>query len=332
MKVLKKNLSIILTITMFCVLLSGCSSSKTEVVSSTEVKKETETESITTIATTEETTEETTVAPVTDPINFIMFGIDVTGDTPGDDSRSDMIMCVSLNPQDNTIRFASILRDTKAEIEGHSPQKINGAYQFGGSALAINTVNQNFGMDFSDYITLDWSDVAILVDEIGGVDVEISDLEAQTLNSMVWKDVVKDGRNANCKDVQGGLAHLDGTQALHFSRIRAIDSDYYRAGRQQRTLIAIIEKIKNMPITEYPALIKTFKETVEETSFSVEDILRWTTMGLDKYDIKTYIVPDPDYEDNLFGGIDDTGSWVWIYDLNTAGNRLKQILSGEFDK
>jgi len=281
--------------------------------------------------TTKATTEETTSAPqITEPINFIMFGIDTHGYTRVDVDKSDMIMCVSLDPKSKTIRFISLLRDTKAQIEGHDPQKMNAAYQFGGAKLALQTVNENFGLEYEDYITLDWSDVAILVDEIGGVDVEITDAEAEQVNNMVYRDVARDGRNVYCTDLSGGLVHLDGTQALHFSRIRKIDSDYYRAKRQHRTLTAIIEKIKTMPVTKYPGLIKVFAETVEETSFTVEDILPWTTMGLDKYKIESYVIPDPDYEPDLWGGVDDTGAWVWIYDMKAAGDRLKKILSGEF--
>lgn len=323
----------ILIIVLICILVLTCAcGNKTTVSESTAdtVTTAVETEKETTTALTKETTEETTVAEVTEPINFIMFGIDNHGYTRVDIDKSDMIMCVSLDPTSKTIKFISLLRDTKAEIEGHYPQKINAAYQFGGAELALQTVNNNFGLEYKDYITLDWSDVAILVDVIGGVDVEISDAEAAQVNDMVYRDVARDGRNAYCTYLNGGNVHLDGTQALHFSRIRKIDSDYYRAGRQHRTLRAIIEKIKTLPITEYPELIKTFIDTVEETSFTVEDLLPWLTMGLDKYSVESYIIPDPDYEPGLWGGVDETGAWVWVYDMKAAGDRLKKILSGEF--
>lgn len=284
--------------------------------------------------TNETTSEETTtspIKPITERINFLMFGVDTYGYTPVDVYRSDMIMCVSIDPDHKDIRFISILRDTKAPIEGHDPQKINAAYQFGKAPLAIQTVNSNFNTDFEDYITLDFSDMAMLVDAIGGVDVEISDQEADRINNYVKKDILDERCNYDFSDVQGGMAHLAGAQALMFSRIREIDSDYYRAGRQHRVLRAIIEKINSLPITEYPALIKTMVDTVDETSFTVEDILPWTVMGLQDYKISSYIIPDPDFEEGLWGGVDETGAWVWVYDFEAAGDRLNKILNREFN-
>lgn len=328
---MKKTVSLLLIAILVLSIICGCGnksntveSSPEETIESTETKSET-------ASTTKETTEETTEV-VADPINFVLFGIDTYGYTPEDIYKSDIIMVVSIDPGHKDIRFISLLRDTRAPIEGHSPQKINAAYQYGGAELALKTVNDCFGTDFTDYVTLDFAQMAILVDEIGGIDVQISAKEAELINSCSVVDIVQDGRNQYCVDVGEGLQHLDGTQALMYSRIRRLDSDYYRALRQHRALRAIIDKIKTLPITKYPALIKTFVDTVEETSFSVEDIIPWTTLGLDKYDISGYVIPDPDYEENLWGGIDDdNGQWVWVYDFEAAGDRLKKIMNREFN-
>lgn len=260
--------------------------------------------------------------------NFVMFGIDDVGYTPDDINRSDMIMVVSIDSQAKKINLISILRDSKVPIEGLEPQKINKAYQAGGASLALQTINNAFHTNFDKYLTLDWQDVVFLVDDIDGVDVEITEEEAEVLNSMVHSsDISREGRNEYSEDVWGGLVHLDGTQAMHFSRIRKIDSDYHRALRQQRTLRGIQQKVQTMSIDEYPALAKDLMSNVVETNLSADDVMKWMTKGVVNYEITSTIIPDEAYESWVVGDIDeDTGWWVWFYDLDEAAERIHDVL------
>lgn len=260
--------------------------------------------------------------------NFVMFGIDDVGYTKRDINRSDMIMVVSLDPEAKKIHLISILRDSKVPIDGLEPQKINAAYQEGGAALALKTINDAFHTNFDKYLTLDWQDVVFLVDDIGGIEVDITEEEAEVLNGMVHgSDISREGRNAYSEDVWGGLEHLDGTQAMHFSRIRRIDSDYYRALRQQRTLRGIQQKVQSMSIDEYPWLAKELMQNVVETNLTVDDVMKWMTKGVVNYEITSTIIPDDAYESWVVGDIDeDTGWWVWFYDLDEAAERIHKIL------
>ena len=259
--------------------------------------------------------------------NFVMFGIDDVGYTKRDINRSDMIMVVSLDPDAKQINLISILRDSKVPIEGLEPQKINAAYQEGGASLALKTINNAFHTNFDKYLTLDWQDVVFLVDDIGGVDVDITWEEAEKVNRMVKSDISLEGRNAYCEEVWEGISHLDGVQATHFSRIRSIDSDYYRAGRQQRVLKAVQEKVQSMSPEEFPFLAQELMKNVVETNLTVDDVMRWMTNGVVNYEITTSIIPDEAYESWVEGGIDeDTGWWVWFYDLDEAAQRIHKVL------
>lgn len=260
--------------------------------------------------------------------NFVMFGIDDVGYTPDDINRSDMIMVVSIDTEAKKINLLSILRDSRVPIEGLEPQKINKAYQEGGASLALKTINNAFHTNFDKYLTLDWQDVVFLVDDIDGIDVEITEEEADVLNGMVHSsDISQEGRNAYSEDVWGGLAHLDGTQAMHFSRIRKIDSDYYRALRQQRTLRGIQQRVQSMTIDEYPALAKDLMQNVVETNLTVDDVMKWMTKGVVNYEITSNVIPDEAYESGVVGDIDeDTGWWVWFYDLDEAAERIHKVL------
>lgn len=259
--------------------------------------------------------------------DFLMFGIDDEGHTTWDINKSDMIMLVSVNEDTKQINLISILRDSKVPIEGVGNKKINVAYAAGRAPLAIQTVNNTYHLNIDKFITFNWQDIVFLIDDIGGVDVEITEDEAKSINSMVRKDISKEGRNAWCEDVWEGLMHLDGTQATHFSRIRKIDSDYYRALRQQRTLRAIQQKVLTMSADEYPWLAQILLENTVETNLSVSDVMEWMQKDVVHYEITSNVIPDRAIDKDVYGGQDDElNDWAWIYDLEAASDRIHSIL------
>ena len=259
--------------------------------------------------------------------DFLMFGIDDVGYTPWDIDKSDMIMVVSVNSETKKINLISILRDSKVPVEGLGNRKINMAYQAGHAPLAVQTVNNAFRLNIDKFITFNWQDIVFLIDDIDGVDVEITEEEAEQINNMVGMDISQEGRNKKCEDVWEGLMHLDGTQATHFSRIRLIDSDYYRALRQQRTLKAIQQKILTMSSDEYPRLVQILLENTVETNLTISDVMEWMQKDVVHYEITSNVIPDREIDLDVYGGIDDeVNDWAWVYDLDAASERLHSIM------
>ena len=252
---------------------------------------------------------ETTVAPQLPEkhyFDFLMFGIDDVGYTSWDIDKSDMIMLVSVNEDTKQINLISILRDSKVPIEGVGNKKINVAYQAGRAPLAIQTVNNVYHLNIDKFITFNWQDIVFLIDDINGVDVEITEDEAEQINWLVSKqDISREGRAENCEDVWGGWMHLDGTQATHFSRIRKIDSDYYRSLRQQRTLRAIQQKVLTMFADEYPWLVQILLENTVETNLTVSDVMEWMQKDVVHYEITSNVIPDRAIDKDVYGGQDD---------------------------
>ena len=245
--------------------------------------------------------------------NIAFFGIDSTDNQAwyGDQYRSDSIIIFSVDTDNNTIKITNILRDSKVPIEGHDPQKINAAYKYGFAPLAIKTLNQNFHMDIEDYITIDFAGIEKLVDMLGGVTLELTAEEA-----------------ALVPGTTAGVNNLNGEQAMLYSRIRKIDSDYYRASRQQYVLEKIFEKLKAIPVTQYPSTIRDLISCME-TSLTYGDVSSLVNkLDLKTVKLETNTIPDYDYEKDLWGGIDETGSWVWIYDIEAAAKRLHEFIYG----
>ncbi len=92
-----------------------------------------------------ETQQENTGLQVPDRYNIVLFGLSFPDEA--DKDRSDSIILCTIDNVNKQLKFTSILRDTKADIEGHESQKINAAHRFGGPEFALDTINENFGSE-----------------------------------------------------------------------------------------------------------------------------------------------------------------------------------------
>lgn len=183
-------------------------------------------------------------------INILVLGVDTW--EAGGSGRSDLNMIVSIDQKNNTIKLASILRDTLVPIEGHDWNRLNAAFAFGGAGLSINTVNEVFGLDIQRYIRLDFSAIRDIIDAVGGVDIELTDKEITYLRSYGYK--VSKG---------AGRKHLDGDTALAYSRIRKIDSDFRRTQRQRNVMMAALAEVKGMGVIKAIDLMNTLLPKVK---------------------------------------------------------------------
>lgn len=178
-------------------------------------------------------------------MNIVLLGIDSRGFSGN--IRSDSIIIVSLDRKNNNIKLTSIMRDTYVHIPGRDMEKLGHAYAYGGSELAMETINKNFNMDIENFITIDFTGFEKVIDAINGVEIELSPDEASYINM------------DDC-----GKQLLDGEKALEYSRIRMIgNGDYERTERQRRVLEETFKKIIAMNVTKYPKLLNIFLPLVK---------------------------------------------------------------------
>jgi LCP family protein required for cell wall assembly len=145
--------------------------------------------------------------------------------------RSDSIML--LRASFGSVHRLSIPRDSYAEIPGHGAQKINAAYAIGGAGLAVKTI-ENFlggGVQVNHVVEVSFQDFPKLIDALGGIDVTLK-------RCVVSNNVFETGDRFR---LSRGTHHLNGRQALEFSRIRENrcapnETDIQRAERQQLVL------------------------------------------------------------------------------------------------
>ena len=222
-----------------------------------------------------------------DVTNIVLLGIDGKGFSGN--ARSDSIIIVSLDRKNNSMKLTSILRDTYIHIPGKGMDKLGHAYAYGGSELAIKTINQNFNMDIKDFITVDFVGFEKIIDVIGRVEIELSPSEANYI-----------------KVDSSGKQLLNGEKTLKYSRIRKIgNADYERIERQRIILEEVFKKIIVMNITEYPKLLDTFLPFVK-TSLSKIQML---SLGIEIIrskikNIEQFHIPADGYAENkMINGI-----------------------------
>ena len=229
--------------------------------------------------------------PNKDIYNFLLFGADrsaVTGDTGME--RADATKLISLDMKHKTIKIASLQRDTMVWIPEpvNDYSKLNHAYWWGDADLAIRTVNLNFDMNVTRYVTFSMAALEALVDELGGVDIYLTAAESKYFEDGLIKDT----------NYVEGTFHLTGHEARAYAQLREIDNDYYRMNRQNVLIRTVLEKLRECSpsrLLEIAEIIMPFIET----NFSNTEITTWMTRLLtyDLSNIETQDVPKGDGEE-----------------------------------
>lgn len=162
---------------------------------------------------------------VSKPLNFLLLGSDSRG---ADRGRSDVMMLVHSDPNRGKLYLISLPRDLWVPIPGHSTNKINAAYAFGGAPLAVKTVQNLLGITIDNVALTDFDGFFHLIDDVGGVTV------FNTIPSS------NDGF-----DFPRGDLKLTGASALAYVRQRhnLPRGDFDRAERQRLVVKAIIDKV-----------------------------------------------------------------------------------------
>lgn len=220
----------------------------TEPVETTLEATEGETTEATTVVTTEPH-----VASSEDYINILVVG---QAARDGEAERfADTMILVTLNTYEKTVTLTSMLRDTLVQQSGSYD---NGKHTWGGIKLttvyhlgylwdetpgAMAVINQtlynNFGIEVDYNFEVDFDAFVKVVDTLGGVELELTQAEADYLNDDdLWVYY----------DMQPGLQRLDGMTALSYARMRKAEgdneSDINRTSRQRKLIQALVEKLK----------------------------------------------------------------------------------------
>lgn len=214
------------------------------------------------------------------PISILLMGVDAR---PNDRGRSDTLIVTTLNPKTNTMQMVSIPRDTRTKIVGHGTvDKINHAYAFGGTKMAMDTVENFIDVPIEYYVKINMQGLTDLVDAVGGITVH---------NDISWID---EGFYKKGFHYQKGDIQLDGKKALGYVRMRHLDprGDFGRNERQRDVIGAVINKAASISsVSHYDDILAAIQGNVK-TNMTFDDMkfiatnYRDTRKNMKNYEVK----------------------------------------------
>ncbi len=255
----------------------------------------------------EDLTEELVITETSEPFYMLLLGIDSSEEREnsetyaGDNFRSDSMMLVRIDPENQQVTIISIMRDTYVDMGEYGYQKINAAHALGGDAFAVQVVSEYAGVDISHYAEIDFDGFKAVVDALGGIEVDVP--------------ITIDDDDAGGY-VEAGLQTLNGDQALILCRSRHAyddqgDGDTYRAANQRLVLGAIADKLLSSDAATLASTIDAVADYVT-TDMTVEEILSIALQlqGMDTDDIYSSMNPTVSvYENNLWVEYTNIEAW-----------------------
>lgn len=172
-------------------------------------------------------------------LNILLLGTD-TRSYELNTGRTDAMIVVSIHRVTGKVKLTSLSRDMWVDIyQRPAPNRINAAHSFGGPLLSIRTVNDVLGLNITKFISINFYGFSKAVEAIGGVDIPLLKTECTYINGKL-------PREPKLVYADGGDVHLNGAQALWYTRIRVLEGGTTARNERQRVmLMTLARKLMN---------------------------------------------------------------------------------------
>ncbi|HLZ27739.1 MAG TPA: LCP family protein [Chloroflexota bacterium] len=180
--------------------------------------------------------------------------------------RTDTLLLLVADRATPRLAMLSVPRDLWVTIPGYGQERINAAFEFGGSQTAKQTVSNLLGQRVDRYALIGLQGVRDVVDAVGGVDITV----AQAIHDDTYPT---DDYGIQTVDIPAGRQHMDGDTALKYARTRHQDSDFARIARQQQVAAAVRTALlspTNWP--RIPAVAAAVRQSIQ-TDLSPLDLI-----------------------------------------------------------
>ncbi len=260
--------------------------------------------------------------------SVLLIGTD--GRNESEQGRSDTMILLSLNSKSKTVNLTSFMRDCYVEIPDYGWDKLNAAYSYGGAELLMDTIEHNFGIRIDDYVSVNFVSFANIIDSVGGIKIDVSDAEAQEINtilqaevnSIMGDDTLSDLLSSGGKDIL-----LNGKQALSYARIRYVgNADFERTERQRKVMELVMNKIKSFSPSSLSNISKSVMPNVSTNMPSMDMYTLSLRMPfLIGYETQQLQIP----ADNTYYGEYTASGDALIVDFDANYNIIKQNVFAE---
>lgn len=238
-----------------------------------------------------------------------LLGIDARSAEELKRNNSDTMILACIDHNNQQIKLASIYRDTLLNVGdgegGDYYMKCNDAYNQGGAEQFLRMVNQNLDLNVTKYATVNFKGLAEAVDLLGGLDITMRGDEIIHMNNYCVETSEVTGMDYEPveeleSDLDMATVHVNGVQAVSYSRIRYDEgSDFRRASRQRLVLEKLFEKAKSAGI---PTMINVMEQVLPDvlTNMTSEEIMS-LGMSVITYSLGEQIgFPIDHIEDNVY--------------------------------
>jgi len=273
-----------------------------------------------------------------DYINILLVGNDRR--SKKEKARADSMLIATLDKKHGTLKLTTLMRDILVDIPGKGYNKLNAACAYGGMELLLETINESFHLNVDKYVMVDFETFVEIIDKLGGITIEltaeeisaandnIAGLNRQTGVSYLWDGFIF---------AEPGPIKLNGKQALGYSRIRKLDSDFIRSTRQFTVLNTVFSMLKRKPLTQMYNIIYSIAPLVETNLTNKEIVeLAISALSLKKVDgIAYYRIPaqglfENGHYERMFVFLTDLPANAWalhqfIFDSDAKGKEMPEL-------
>lgn len=268
--------------------------------------------------------------------NILLIGTDDRTTEFNDNARGDTCILLSINRETNQIHLVSFERAIGVKIpygeyEGQWDW-LTHMFWYGGPRMMTQVVRENFKIDVTRYIRVNIHTFMELVDSVGGVDIDMTEAECNNINHPEGTFTAGNIKGMHVEnivqqDLVPGVNHLNGATAMCYARLRAIDDDWHRVERQRKVILAAVQNLKKLSITELDQLLNNVLPLIQ-TNLTEADIASLlpeaeTFVNMD-YDTITFPLK------HTYGLMDGMCSRkVLALDFETNSQELQSFLYGE---
>lgn len=262
--------------------------------------------------------------------NILLVGTD--GEYIEKGNRSDGVMLVTIDSKNKDIKLTSIARDTYVDIPGYSTEKMTHAYAYEGIDLLKEVFKVNFDIDIDKYIAVNFGSFMDIIDEIGGVVVDVPESGLESINSMIdaCYNYYSDKDSVGEKEylTQSGTQRLNGYQALAFSRIRYTDSAFHREARHREVAESAYKEFAKQGIETYKKCAEIILNNTKTNISPMEMMnLAYTVLKINDKDIEQFQFPLEEHRNGHI--VSKEKGWVLEWDREPNLEAWHKFIFGE---
>lgn len=270
-----------------------------------------------------------------DVFNILLIGTDDRTKEFSDNARGDTCMLLSINKETMAVKLVSFERGMGVPILAGSYQGqydwLTHTFRYGGADLMMQEIRECFKIDVTHYVRVNIYTFMQLVDSVGGVDIDLTQAEADYINHPEGTYAAGHIREMNVADqvqtVTAGINHLNGATAMLYARCRYIDNDWHRVERQRNVIQAAIYQTQNLGLLELNSLL--------------DEVLPLIQTNLTEKEITSLVLLAPNYQgitldqmtipaQGTYGSMTGMGGRsMFAVDFNQNAQILKEFIYGE---